>query len=79
MNLAEQLEQNEKYDEAYVEYQQLLFHNKADIDLLTKTAHIAKIYTFAVKYGKDTPCEMKIVLYAQMYAYRTFFYMQNAA
>ena len=43
MNLAEQLEQNEKYDEAYVEYQKLLFHNKADIDLLTKTAHIAKI------------------------------------
>ena len=43
MNLAEQLEQNEKYDEAYAEYKKQLAHRQGDVELLTKLAHIALI------------------------------------
>ena len=43
MNLAEQLEQNEKYDEAYAEYKKQLAHKQGDVELLTKLAHIALI------------------------------------
>ncbi len=43
MNLAEQLEQNEKYEEAYAEYKKEYLHKKNDIELLTKLAHIALI------------------------------------
>lgn len=43
MKLAEQLEQDEKFEEAYVEYQKEFLHKKDDIELLTKLAHIALI------------------------------------
>lgn len=43
MKLAEQLEMNEKYDEAYVEYIKELPHKSNDIELLTKLAHLALI------------------------------------
>ena len=43
MRLAEQLEQNEKYEEAYAEYKKELVNNSQDIELLTKLAHIALI------------------------------------
>lgn len=43
MNLAEQLEQDEKYEEAYAEYKKQLTHNSNDIELLTKLAHVALI------------------------------------
>jgi len=43
MNTAEQLEQNEKYEEAYVEYKKILMHKPDDVDTLTRTAHVALI------------------------------------
>lgn len=43
MNLAEQLEQDEKYEEAYAEYKKQLAKKSGDIELLTKLAHIALI------------------------------------
>ena len=43
MNLAEQLEQNEKYGEAYAEYKKMLAKKADDIELLTKLAHLAMI------------------------------------
>ena len=43
MNLAEQLEQDEKYEEAYAEYKKQLPHKSNDVDLLTKLAHVALI------------------------------------
>lgn len=43
MNTAEQLEQSEKYDEAYIEYKKMLMHKPDDVDLLTRTAHVALI------------------------------------
>lgn len=43
MNTAEQLEQSEKYDEAYAEYKKLLMHKPDDVDLLTRMAHVALI------------------------------------
>ena len=43
MNIAEQLEQNEKYDEAYAEYKKMLAKKQDDVDLLTKLAHLALI------------------------------------
>ncbi len=43
MNLAEQLEQNEKYDEAYAEYKKILVKKPDDIEILTKLAHVAMI------------------------------------
>jgi len=43
MKLAEQLEMNEKYDEAYIEYIKELPHKSCDIELLTKLAHLALI------------------------------------
>ena len=43
MKLAEQLEMDEKYDEAYAEYKKELAHKSADIDLLTRLAHLALI------------------------------------
>ncbi len=43
MNTAEQLEQSEKYEEAYVEYKKMLMHKPDDVDLLTRTAHVALI------------------------------------
>lgn len=43
MKLAEQLEQDEKYEEAYAEYRKELAHKQSDIDLLTKLGHLALI------------------------------------
>ena len=43
MNTAEQLEQSEKYEEAYTEYKKMLMHKPDDVDLLTRTAHVALI------------------------------------
>ena len=43
MKLAEQLEMNEKYEEAYAEYKKELPHKLEDIELLTKLAHLALI------------------------------------
>ena len=43
MNIAEQLEQNEKYDEAYAEYKKMYATKSDDIEILTKLAHIALI------------------------------------
>ena len=43
MNLAEELEQSEKYDEAYAEYKRLLINKPSDVDLLTHLAHLALI------------------------------------
>ena len=43
MNLAEQLEQDEKYEEAYAEYKKKLAHQQGDVELLTKLGHIALI------------------------------------
>ena len=43
MKLAEQLEMNEKYDEAYAEYKKELPHKSGDVELLTKLAHLALI------------------------------------
>ena len=43
MNTAEQLEQSEKYEEAYAEYKKLLMHKPGDVDLLTRMAHVALI------------------------------------
>ncbi len=43
MNTAEQLEQNEKYEEAYAEYKKMIPGKEGDVELLTKLAHIAMI------------------------------------
>ena len=43
MNIAEQLEQNEKYDEAYAEYKKLLAQKPSDVEILSKLAHLALI------------------------------------
>lgn len=43
MKLAEQLELDEKYAEAYTEYKKELSHKQGDIELLTKLAHLALI------------------------------------
>lgn len=43
MNLAEQLEQDEKYEEAYAEYKKQMAKKPSDIELLTKLAHLALI------------------------------------
>ena len=43
MNTAEQLEQSEKYEEAYAEYKKILMHKPDDVDILTRMAHIALI------------------------------------
>lgn len=43
MNIAEQLEQNEKYEEAYAEYKKMLANNQGSVDLLTRLAHLAAI------------------------------------
>lgn len=43
MKLAEQLELDEKYEEAYAEYKKELVNNQGDIELYTKLAHIAMI------------------------------------
>ena len=43
MNIAEQLEQNEKYDEAYAEYKKMLVKKSDDVEILTKLAHLALI------------------------------------
>lgn len=43
MNLAEQLEQDEKYEEVYAEYKKQLPHKQNDVELLTKLAHVALI------------------------------------
>lgn len=43
MKLAEQLEEQEKYDEAYAEYKKELPHKQGDIELLTKLGHLALI------------------------------------
>ena len=43
MNTAEQLEQSEKYEEAYAEYKKILMHKPDDVDILTRMAHVALI------------------------------------
>ena len=43
MNIAEQLEQNEKYEEAYAEYKKMLTHKTDDVEILTRLAHLATI------------------------------------
>ena len=43
MNTAEQLEQSEKYEEAYAEYKKILMHKPNDVDTLTRIAHVALI------------------------------------
>lgn len=43
MNLAEQYEQDEKYEEAYTEYKKMLISKPDDVDILTRTAHLALI------------------------------------
>ena len=43
MNIAEQLEQSEKYEEAYAEYKKILMHKPDDVDILTRIAHVALI------------------------------------
>ena len=43
MSLAEQLEENEQYEEAYAEYKKQLVHNSSDIEILTRLAHIALV------------------------------------
>ena len=43
MKLAEQLEMDEKFEEAYSEYKKELPHKQDDIELLTKLAHLALI------------------------------------
>ena len=43
MNLAEQLEQDEKFEEAYAEYKKQLAHKAGDVELLTRLAHLALI------------------------------------
>ena len=43
MKLAEQLEMDEKYEEAYAEYKKELPNKQGDVELLTKLAHIALI------------------------------------
>lgn len=43
MKLAEQLEQDEKFEEAYAEYKKELPHKSNDIELLTKLGHISLI------------------------------------
>ena len=43
MNLAEQLEQDEKYEEAYGEYKKQMAQKPADVELLTKLGHLALI------------------------------------
>ena len=43
MNLAEQLEQDEKYEEAYAEYKKQMAQKPADVELLMKLGHLALI------------------------------------
>ena len=43
MNIAEQLEQSEKYEEAYTEYKRMLVHSPENIEILTRLAHLASI------------------------------------
>ena len=43
MNLAEQLEQDEKYEEAYAEYKKQMAQKRADVEDLTKLGHLALI------------------------------------
>lgn len=41
MSIAEQLEQEEKYEEAYFEYKKSLVHNPNDTEILTRLSHLA--------------------------------------
>ena len=43
MNLAEELEQSEKYEEAYAEYKRMLLNKASDVELLTRLAHLGMI------------------------------------
>lgn len=43
MNIAEQLEQSEKYEEAYAEYKKMLVNNENSVEILTRLAHLASI------------------------------------
>lgn len=43
MKIAEQYELNEQYEEAYLEYKKELLHNKTDIEMYIKLAHLALI------------------------------------
>ena len=41
MGIAEQLEAEERYDEAYLEYKKQLSNNTDDVEILTRLAHLA--------------------------------------
>lgn len=43
MNTAEQLEQSEKYEEAYAEYKKMLVSKPDDVEIFTRLAHLALI------------------------------------
>ena len=43
MNIAEQLEENEKYEEAYEEYKKMLGKKVDDVEILTRLAHLAAL------------------------------------
>ena len=71
MKLAEQLEMDEKFEEAYSEYKKELPHKQDDIELLTKLAHLALI--LEKKEGiflEQIPKEVKVVEYKIQRQYR---------
>ncbi len=43
MSIAEQLEEEEKYEEAYAEYKKMLANKSDDVEVLTRLAHLALI------------------------------------
>ena len=43
MNIAEQLEQSEKYEEAYAEYKKMLVNKPSDVEILTRLAHLSSV------------------------------------
>ena len=47
MNLAEQLEQDEKYEEAYAEYKKQMAQKPADVELLTKLGFCAICFLYS--------------------------------
>lgn len=66
MNLAEQLEQDEKYEEAYAEYKKMMVNKSDDVDLLTKLGHLALILEkkddAKIYYGKILELEPQNLL-----------------
>ncbi len=58
MGIAEQFEEEERYDEAYLEYKKQLAHNTDDIDLLTRLAHVSLVLD---KTEEAESCFLKII------------------